>query len=338
MPNMINVLNTILSNASADYQSRVPEATKTNITEVGSAIMSFKATENEFLSALVNKVAMTIVHNRTFKNPLAVLKKGTVPLGYNLEDIYTNPITGTTYEPTGADLLAREVPDTKALYHSMNRQGKYKATITKAQLITAFTSYEKLEELLNSIVTAIYSGDNYDEYLLMKELFASGIEGGKIKTMEVAPVTDETSAKNFIKVVKTIGSGMQFPSSNYNTYADINEGEKPAVTWTPLENQVLILRSDIAVSVDVELLAKAFNVSYTDLKQRTLIVDSFGSQQDCMAVLCDEAFVKVVDNLYNTDEFHNPEGLYDNFFLHHWQTYSMTYFCNAMAFMEEQSA
>ena len=70
MANMMNVLNTILANASEDYQSRVPQATKDNITSVGSAIMSYQPTENEFLSALVNKIAMTIVRNKTFKNPL----------------------------------------------------------------------------------------------------------------------------------------------------------------------------------------------------------------------------------------------------------------------------
>ena len=52
MANMVNVLNTILSNASADYKARVPSATQTNIQEVGSAVMSYKPTENEFLNAL----------------------------------------------------------------------------------------------------------------------------------------------------------------------------------------------------------------------------------------------------------------------------------------------
>lgn len=343
MPNMVNVLNTILSNASEQYQNRVPQATQGNITEVGSAIMSYRALENEFLSALVNKIAMTIVHNRTFRNPLAVLKKGNVPLGRNLEEIYTNPVTGTVFDPTGADLLARNIPDTKAIYHSMNRQGKYKTTISKSQIIHAFTSYEALEKLLNSIVNSIYSGDNLDEFLLMKELFATSITGGKLKTVNIAPVADAATAKDFVKSVRTISQAMQFPSSNYNSYYDINQDTdaKPVITWTPAENQVLILRNDVSVNVDVELLAQAFNVSYTDLQQRTLIVDSFGTNVNCGAVLCDAAFVQVYDNLTQMENFHNGEGLYDNFIYHHWQTYSMSLFANAIAFMfktEEEGA
>ena len=335
MANMVNVLNTILANASADYQARVPEATRTNIAEVGSAVMGYQATENEFLSALVNKIAMTIVRNKTFRNPLAVLKKGGVPLGKNIEEIYTNPATGTVFDPTGSKLLNREIPDTKAIYHSMNRQGQYKATVSKSQLIQAFTSYEALEKLLNSIVNSIYSGDNLEEFMLMKELFASAITGGKLKTIDVDKVIDGESAKSLVKAIKTTGQAMQFPSTAFNSYYDINKDTdaKPVITWTPLENQVLILRNDISVEVDVELLAQAFNVSYTDLQQRTLIVDSFGTATNCGAILCDESFVQVYDNLTQMESFHNGEGLYDNFIYHHWQTYSLSLFANATAFV-----
>ena len=335
MPNMINVMNTIHANASALYQERVPLATKDNIVELGRSIMEFQATENEFLNALVNKIAMTIVHNKTFRNPLSILKKGSVPLGKNIEEIYTNPIKGETFDPTGSKLLNRNIPDTKAIYHTMNRQGMYKATISKAQLFQAFKSYADLEKLLNSIVNAIYSGDNLDEFMLMKQLFATAITGGKIKTTDVTEISDAETAKAFVKAVKTVGNAMEFPSSAFNSYYDINSetDANPVVTWTPLENQVLILRNDIAVDVDVELLAKAFNVSYTDLKQRTLTVDSFGEGVNCGAILCDEAFVQVYDNLTQMESFHNGEGLYDNYTYHHWQTYSLSLFANAMAFM-----
>ena len=335
MADMVNVLNTILANASEQYQTRVPEATKTNIETVGSAIMNFEATQNEFLNALVNKIAMTIVRNKTFRNPLAVLKKGAMPLGKNIEEIYTNPVTGTIYDPTGTDLLARNIPDTKVIYHAMNRQGKYKTTISHAQLMQAFKSYQALEQLLNGIVNAIYSGDNLDEFNLMKELLSSAIAGGKLKTIEVSKVTDIDTSKEFVKSIRTVSQDMEFPSSNYNSYYDINKDTdaKPVITWTPSANQILIMRNDVSVNVDVELLAQAFNVSYTDLKQRTFIVNSFGSNVDCGAVLCDEAYIQVYDNLTKMETFHNGEGLYDNYIYHHWQTYSLSLFANAVAFM-----
>lgn len=334
---MTTLLNTILSQGSAQYQERVPVATKDNLATVREAILSDQRTENEFLNALVNKIALQIVWNRTFKNPLSVLKKGSVPYGRNIEEIYTNPAKDLGFDPSGASLLQRELPDTKAIYHSLNRKGKYKVTISKSQLLQAFTSYDSLGQLLDSIVNTLYSGDNYDEFILMKELFATGITGGMIKTMPVGSLGSTDNAKGFVKAIKTVGKGMEKPSTLYNKYYDLNKDKdaKPVITWTPQEKQILILRDDVAVDVDVELLAQAFNVSYTDLKQRTLYVDTFGSAKNCGAILCDESFVRVYENLKQMESFHNGEGLYDNYILHHWQTYSLSLFANAMAFTFE---
>lgn len=335
MANMVNVLNTILSNASAMYQERVPTATRDNLADIGEVVLNDEDIKNEFLNTLVNKIALQIVHNKTFRNPLAVLKKGSVPLGRNIEEIYTNPVTGTIYDATGADLLKRELPDVKTIYHTMNRQGKYKTTVSHSQLTAAFRSYADMEKLLNSIVNSIYSGDNIDEYLLMKQLFANAITSGKIKTVNglALPENEETS-KALVKAIKTTGLSMTNPSTAFNTYYDVNKGTdaKPVITWTPLENQILLLRNDVAVNMDVEMLAKAFNVSYVDFAQRTLLVDSFGTDQSVLAVLCDEAYVQVRDHLQQMKTFENGEGLYHNYIYHHWQSYSLSLFANAVAF------
>lgn len=337
MANMMQVLNTILAQGSEMYQSRVPQATKDNLSAVGTAIMSAKVIENEFLTSLVEKVAMTIVHNKTFHNPLAIFKKGKLPMGRNLEEIYTNPVTGQLFDPSGKDLLTAASPDVKAIYHTRNRQGKYTAKISKSQLISAFTSYQALEKLLNQIVTSIYSGDNLEEMMLMKELFSTGIEGGKIKSVDFTggDVSTTEGAKNLVKLIKTIGLNMTEPSSAYNSYYDINHEKdpKPAITWTPMESQILVLRNDVAVNIDMELLANAYNTSYAEMKQRIVTVANFGSNTRCGAVLCDEALVQVYDNLEQMENFHNGDGLFDKWMYHHWQTYSLSLFANAMAFM-----
>ena len=79
-----DLLNTIRENASAEYAARVPEATDTNLTAVGDPILTYTNVQNEFLALLINKIAMTIVHNKTAANPLAILKRGGVPLGYDI--------------------------------------------------------------------------------------------------------------------------------------------------------------------------------------------------------------------------------------------------------------
>jgi hypothetical protein len=337
MGNMIDVVNTILDNASEEYTTRVPQATANNIAAVAAPIMEYSSVQNEFLTTLVNRIALTLVRNKIAKNPLAVLKKGGVPLGSDIQDIYTNMAKGEHFDPTGATLLNRNLPDTKAIYYRLNRQDQYTATISRQQLQQAFISWGDLENMLSGVVNSLYSGDNYDEFILMKNTLANAITKGYITNIKVEPLNSKDNTAAFVKAIKSASTFMTFPSSNFNTYIKQNPKDvKPVITWTPMENQVLILRADAATEIDIDVLAVAFNLSKAELLARTLIVDSFGSASNCYAVLCDAAWMQVYDNLQELTEFYNAKGLYWNYFWNHWQTYASCSFANAIAFCHEQ--
>ena len=51
------LLNTIRDHASTEYQNRIPEATQTNLSEIGGVLLSDVNLANEFTNALMNKVA-----------------------------------------------------------------------------------------------------------------------------------------------------------------------------------------------------------------------------------------------------------------------------------------
>ena len=72
----IDVLNAIRANASSTYQERIPVATQENIRQIGNAMMTYEATQNEFLSALVNRIGRVIITSKSYTNPLRVFKKG----------------------------------------------------------------------------------------------------------------------------------------------------------------------------------------------------------------------------------------------------------------------
>ena len=340
MADMVTLLNTIRENASTEYQNRVPEATRTNIAEVGNPIVSYSLTMNEFLNLMVNKIAFTLVRNKTFKNPLSVLKKGNVPLGQDIEELFTNIAKGEKYDPTGSELLKRKLPDTKVMYHRMNRQDQYTVTISRQQIKNAFTSYTELEKLVNTIVTSMYSGDNFDEFVLMKNLFASAITDGKITTVDVEGLTSAELSTEFVKNVKTISGYMQFPSSNFNKYYNFKPSTDtgdPITTWTPKENQILLLRTDVKTDIDVDVLAQAFNMDKVNFMSRVVEVDNFGSAKNCLGILMDESTIEVRDNLLEITDFYNGKGMYTNYYLNHWQTYSLSLFGNAVAFMQKES-
>lgn len=337
MADLSTMLNAIWTTASAEYQTRIPTATATNLSTVGTAIMNYEPAQNEFLSALVNRIGLTIVTNKIANNPLRILKKGGVPLGTDVQNIYTNMSKANTFDAEGSTLLSRNIPDVKAVYHRLNRKDQYTATVTIEMLQQAFTSMEKMNELITSIVNSLYSGDNYDEFILMKKLFTDAVAGtNQIIKLDITEPTDQATNKTFVKALKTVSKEMTFPSSAFNQYANnARTGDtKPVITWTPQEDQILILRADISANIDVDVLATAFNMAKADVGTMTLDIDNFGNS-DCLAILADKAWVQVYDNMQKMSEFYNSKGLYWNYFWNHWQTYGICHFANAVAFMKK---
>lgn len=330
---LVSALNAIRAAASPAYQERVPQATKDNLQAVGNPILTYSATMNEFLNLLVNRIGLVIVHNRELRNPLAILKQGEMPLGMDIEEIAANPAKAETYNPVATDLLQQKIPDVKAAYHRLNRQDKYTVTIRNQQLRQAFTTWDKLESLIAAIVNSLYSGNYLDEFILAKQLFASAIDNNKIITDTVAPITDTETAKQFIAKARLYFRNFGFPSSNYNSWTKSGGTDEPFITWTPPENINMIIRSDIEAFIDVEVLATAFNMDKTTFLGNVLVVDNFDSAENCVAVMCDKAYTQIYDNLTEMTEFYNASTLAWNYYYHVWQTYSVSPFANAVAFI-----
>lgn len=331
-------LNTIRANNSAGYQERVPEATKENFNQVGEKILSFEADTNEFLSALVNRIGFVEAASRRFKNPLAVLKTGGMPFGTTIEELYTNPVKAKAYDGNEVgDLLTIEKPDTKTLFHEKNREDKYPVSINMVKLQEAFTSPEALGEFYNThILNAMYSGDEMDEFLLMKKVISTAISEGRIVTQEIEYDGEEQTSKNLVKLLKTLSGDFTFPKTCYNGYNLLNDAKieakelTPAITWTPAKNQVVLVRTDVDAATDVEVLAKAFNMEKTDFLKRKFVVDDLGDD-DILCVICDENIFKFKDTFYQVRSFNNGSNLTQKWWLHHHQLLSLSLFGNAVA-------
>ena len=165
--NMTEILNTIRDNASDMYRERIPEATQNNIESVQEAMCNpdNAVVTNEFMSTLLNMIIKQVIHAKLFSNPLKALKKGKKPLGDTIEEIYTNFIKADVYDQTGANLLQRKLPDTKTVFHRMNRQDKYKVTVNPEQLFKAFASYDKLQSYIATIINTLYNSSELDEFI-----------------------------------------------------------------------------------------------------------------------------------------------------------------------------
>lgn len=336
----VKTFNFIRANSSEAFVNVVPAGTKDNIQTISNILFNdaYQPMLNEFVTNLINRIALTIVRNKSFNNPLAIFKKGSVPLGTDIQDIYENPAEAEAYEYSNtamAKLLTITDPDTHVAYYRRNRKDLYTKTITREGLQGAFVSWEKFEDYISAITTSLYSGNYISEFNYTKQLVDGAYDNGKVIVETVSAVTDATTAKAFVKKARALYSKLKFPSSNYNAYSKFSGAKGTITTWTDEDRIVLIVKSDVMAEVDVEVLAAAFNIDSAKLMGRIVEVDSF-ENDEIQAVLCDEAWLQIYDNILRFDEFYNARVMAWNEYLHAWGTFAICPFANAVVLATAQ--
>lgn len=331
----LNILNNIRANASAEYQSRVPEATQQNIITVGNAFATYTVLYNEFAEALFNKIGKTIIEGKLFKNKLARFKSGAVTTQQDVEEIFIDMAkAASAYDPDGKNPLGRRQDDNvKAVYHRMNRQDCYDISIGDIDFIRVFRSEASLTQFIKQKINSVYSRANHDEWLYMKNVLATfkyvDPDGASHTYFDyevpvIEEATAEADAKAFVKTLRKAVNDVSFASTKYNAAG--------VTTWTDPDKLVLLVNKDVVAEVDVEVLAKAFNLGKTDINVEIITMDDFGTLEDTYGLLLDEDFFKVWDTLSRMESQRNAQGLFTNFFYHVHQILSASPFKTAIRF------
>lgn len=340
LPKGAKVFNVVRENATKVFMETVPSATEDNIQAINNILFNdaYQPMLNEFVTNLINRIGLTIIRNKTFSNPLSILRKGSVPLGTDIQDLYENPAEAEQYELSNtamAKLLTITDPDTHVAYYRRNRKDVYTKTISRENLQGAFVSWEKFENYISTITTSLYSGNYIHEFELTKALVDGAYDNNKVIVETVSAVTDETTAKAFIKKCRSLFTKMKLPSTKYNAYSNFSGAKGVIKTWTEDDRFVLIVTSDVMAEVDVDVLARAFNIENTKFLGRVIEVDSF-ENEEIQAILCDESWFQIYENLMRFDEFYNARTMTWNEYLHVWQTYAICPFANAVVFATAQ--
>lgn len=330
----VKTFNLVRQDASTVFMDTIPSATEDNIATLGNLLFddNYAPQLNEFVSTLINRIGLTVVRDKMFNNPLASLKKGSVPLGTDIQELYENPAEAEAYElsNTGmAKILTIADPDTKVAYYRRNRQDKYKKTIAREALRGAFVSWDKFEAFVSALINSLYSGASIDEFKYTKSLVRGAYDNNKAIVETVSAPVNESTGKAFMKKVNTLYRMMKFPSENYNAYNKIKNPTKRMVTWTEPERIVIMLRADIIATVGTDVLAGAFQLSQTDFLARLIEVDSFGDDK-ILGFIGDESFFQIYDNLMRADEWYNAEVMAWQYYYHVWQTFAMSPFANGV--------
>lgn len=350
----VDILNVIRKNASQNYRDYVPNATPDadSIREIGAVIMDYPNLQNEFLSALVNRIGRVLITSKMYDNPWTMFKKGMLDFGESIEEIFVNIAKPFQFDPEVAEstVFKREIPDVRSAFHIMNYQKYYKATIQNDQLRQAFLSWDGITDLISKIVDAMYTGANYDEFQTMKYMLAKRILNGQLYPVTIPTVQTE-NMKDIVTTIKGVSNKFEFMSSKYNLTG--------VQTLTKKEDQYLLINSKFDAQMDVEVLASAFNMDKAEFAGHRVLVDSFGDLDidrlnllfkddptyteigdsdlkalDAIpAIIVDKNYFMIFDNFYNFTEQYNGEGLYWNYWYHVWKTFSISPFANNALFI-----
>lgn len=330
----VKTFNFIRNNSTEAFVNVVPAATEDNIASIKDILFndSYQPMLNEFVNNLINRIGLTIIRNKSFSNPLALFKKGAVPLGTDIAELYESPAVAEQYEYSNtamAKLLTITDPDTHVAYYRRNRQDLYTKTIAREGLQGAFDSWDKFEDFVSAITQSLYSGNYIDEFKYTKALIDGAYAEDKVIVKQVSAPVDTATSKAFLKQVRALYSQMSFPSTEYNAYSKLSGASKPITTWTDPERVVLIVRADVMAEVDVEALASAFNLDKANFLGRVIQVDKF-EHDEVLGVICDEAWLQIYDNVFRFDEFYNARVMAWNEYLHAWGTWAISPFANAV--------
>lgn len=347
----IDILNTIRQNASYQYQQLVPTVAQAlDVPKVGEVLVGYPALANEFLSTLMNRIAIVRVKSLTFNNAYANLKKGYLEYGETVEEVFVNICKAREFsaEKAAGREFKRSIPDVKTAFHSISWKVQYPITIEDEQLRAAFLSADGVTDLISRIVGSISAANEYDELLLFKYLIVKGVTKGTMFPVAV----DSSDIKNSAVAFRGTSNKIGFPSNKYNSYG--------VTTATPKSDQVIIMSADFNAQYDVNVLAAAFNMDKAYFMGRLYLIDDFSTfdndrfseimaesdkleevtedelamMANVQAILCDQEYFQVYDNLTKFTEKYVASGLYWNYFLNVWKTVSYSPFSNAVVFVD----
>lgn len=351
----VDILNVIRDNASLAYQNSVPEVQRaTDIPKVGEVIYGTAAFANEFINALVNRIALVRVQSATFNNPYTILKKGYLDYGESIEEIFVNiaKVFEFSQEKAESRELKQYKPEVKAAFHTMNWRVMYPVSISDEELRMAFLSANGVTELISKIVDAVYTGANYDEYLLFKYMVIKSVTSGGFKPVAV----NASDPKNYAKAFRGTSNMLPFMKSEYNAAGVLNT--------TPRERQVIFMDAQFNADFDVDVLAAAFNMDKADFMGRLFLIDDWTSFDNdrwevirqnsdgieevtsdeltlmgkVKAIIVDEEWFQVYDNLTRFAEKFVAAGLRWNYFYHTWKTVSYSPYANAVVFVTNDAS
>jgi len=301
---------------------------------------NYQAVQESFFG-LLKQIAYVATQTRIFNNPLAQLEGDNIPLGWAGEETYINPVKGRQFDVNDfAGILQKYEADVKVQYLTVNMDLQYPVTITRDKIRQAFTSWDDLENFINGIVNALYNGAYIGMFQYTKALVTGAYAANKAAIQTFTLPTNEATGKAFVKKLRELHTLFQLPSTSYNAWQKVGGAGRPVTTWCAPEDIMLIIRADILATIDVDVLAAAFNMDKADFIGRVITVDNFDIYDDdgnlitdgsaIIGLICDRSWFKIKSQDMALDMWFNPNNRSWQYYLNVVKMYNYSLFANGV--------
>lgn len=326
--NIVNYMRAVLPTSVAE---RIPEATQDNLSAVFDSIWNYKQVRDQFFVSMFELIGIQTIDGVAFINPLAEFKKSPIRFGSTDEETFVNMAKGTVFDSRAGVEKAFAYYDSyvMSLYHKVNFSMQYPITVQYNTLRQAFMSDYGLKTMIQAKMLSAYTGANYDEYLVMKDLLVQGYEKGILPAIQVNAVEDRDSAEDLLVELEAFIDLARFPLPKNNPAG--------ATSVSNAGNIVFFTTPTIKARLGVKALANAYNLSYMEAKARTVVVDSLDEAGEIQGIACDLRFFRVRDQFREVSENRNGAALSYNFFLTVQEQISASLFYPVMVFTTKAS-
>ena len=304
MADSLQILNAIRDVAGAEYQARIPQATRTNIANVGNTILSYSPSANAFFTGLLNRIGKVVIDRMDgMEDIYDVFENGKLEFGDTIQKIFVDIPSANAFDGTATTAMLNQSKGTIHVeYTKVDRKLFYKTTISVAQIKEAFTTVAKLDEFVRALIEAMSTALGYDKYVMLTNTLATHCEyvvnaegcaladsdDNKYLRKVVVPSSvavynstskeiewEATGAKVFLKILRVASRSLKFPHPlSYGdpdlTSEDLDNGGTITVVRTPVKDQVCALEVSTMATIDVDALAVLFNIDKAEPKTRMI--------------------------------------------------------------------
>lgn len=373
---MYNAKNTAVSNQSYAILNAIRNEsdlfrTSTPLVENAETAKSFGefvtgsgAYKELFWGLLINRIALTVISGREFKNKLAQFRKGKLSLGDVVQNVWVGLVTPEGWTSDVAhpgDVYKTNKPDAKVSMSAVNCKLSYEVTTNDTELGYAFVQENGLYSLVSKIVERLITSEQTDDYIMMKWVIAKNLIANPDAIVALnGAIANAEAADKAVIAMKTVVNDYPFMKTQYN------EAHVPAPC--PVDEIIFMTTSKSRASLDVLSLAKAFNITYDQFLGQEVQIDEFSFDEfslDRLYKLLDEqvalglipAYTKFTDTelaqlgqivsavidkdwfmsfdkVYEMNSIYDPKHLNNNTFLTIHRIYSYNPFANMTYFTE----